>query len=78
VNENESIWEVLVVAKKTGFFLQNLFFCLVFGLQNQISTGEDLPVWNTMKADGGGAYVNHDRGVLKFREFYQSWVDKVE
>jgi aminopyrrolnitrin oxygenase len=78
LNQNESIWEVLVVSKKTSFFLQNLFYCLVFGLQNQISTGEDVPVWNTMKSDGGGAYIKHDRAVLKFREFYQTWVDKVD
>ncbi|MBG1270191.1 aromatic ring-hydroxylating dioxygenase subunit alpha [Nostoc sp. WHI] len=78
VAENQIILHELFMIKKSGFFLLNIFYYLFFGWQNQLSVWEDVKHWNTMKLRRDGAYVKHDRGVLKFREFYQSWVNKVE
>ncbi len=78
IAENKTIWHVLVMVKKTGFFLYDMTVSLSLGWQNQIAAEADKPVFDTMKLDGGGAYIKHDRGVLKFREFCQKWVDKAE
>ncbi|ARV57257.1 hypothetical protein BZZ01_00210 [Nostocales cyanobacterium HT-58-2] len=78
VAENETISEVFVTVKKTGKFWLDIVYYLVFGLRSKSGATQDVPVFNTIKPDGGGAYVKYDLGVLKFREFYQSWVDKVE
>jgi aminopyrrolnitrin oxygenase len=78
ISENETIWQMLITVKKTGSFWKDLLYYALFGLQGIVSGAQDLPVWNTLKSDGGRAYTKHDLGVLKFREFYQSWVNKVE
>ena len=74
IAENKTVWQLLVMLKKTG----KPWMDILYGLQGQVNSALDVPVWDTMKPDGGGAYVKADRGILKFREFYQSWVDKVE
>ncbi|WP_392534861.1 Rieske 2Fe-2S domain-containing protein [Nostoc sp. C117] len=78
INENHTIWNGLFTIKKTGNIFLDLAYYLLFGLQNGLTVYQDVPVWNNLNADEGGAYIKHDKGVLKFREFYQSWVNKVE
>ncbi|MBG1265775.1 hypothetical protein [Nostoc sp. WHI] len=78
VGENNTTEYVVLMIKKTGSFWQDLVSYAVFGLQNKAVGAQDIPVFNTLNDDKGGAYVKHDRPALKFREFYQSWVDKVE
>lgn len=78
VAENETIINVLVMIKKTGNFLLDILYYLLFSWQSKSGLIQDLPIFDTIKVNGGGAYVKHDQGVLKFREFYQGWVDKVE
>ncbi|AUB35394.1 Aminopyrrolnitrin oxidase PrnD [Nostoc flagelliforme CCNUN1] len=80
VAENNTIQEALVMVKKTGNFLLDILYYLIFGWQTKIGVAQDLPLFNTIKAEAevGAAYVKYDLAVLKFRSFYQSWVDKVE
>jgi aminopyrrolnitrin oxygenase len=78
IAENQTIVHVLVTIKKTGNFLLDIFNYLLFGWQSRVTTAEDIAVWDTLKPHVNGAYVKHDRGILKFREFYQRWVDKAE
>ncbi|MUG91834.1 Rieske 2Fe-2S domain-containing protein [Scytonema sp. UIC 10036] len=78
VGENNTTGHMLFVVKKTGSLLVDIIFRAVFSRQNKNVFVEDLPIWNTLSDDKGGAYVKHDRPMLKLREFYQSWVDKVE
>ncbi|MCC5669180.1 hypothetical protein LC653_36385 [Nostoc sp. CHAB 5784] len=66
------------MVKKTAFFLLDPLARLIFAKQNQNTGMEDIPLFDTMKPDGGRTHIKHDRGVLKFTEFYQKWVDKVE
>ncbi|KAB8315221.1 Rieske 2Fe-2S domain-containing protein [Tolypothrix campylonemoides VB511288] len=78
VNENNTILECLLMQKKTGKFWRDRLYYLIMTEDFKKTTQEDLPVWNTMKPDVGRVYCKHDQGILKFRNFYQSWVDKVE
>ncbi len=78
IGENKTIFQTLLMIKKTGNFLLNIFHYLLFTNQIKATTWQDVEVWNTLNSDVGRAYVKHDRALLKFREFYQRWVDKVE
>ncbi len=78
ISENRVILHTLHEVRKTGNFLLDLICYLGFGVYGVIKVFDDVPIWNTLKLDGGGAYVSTDRELLKFREFYQSWVDRVE
>jgi nitrite reductase/ring-hydroxylating ferredoxin subunit len=78
LTEKETIANVYIMVHKTGNFLLDLLYYVVFGLQTKATGLEDIPLWSTMNPNAGGAFVNHDLGVLKYRTFYQSWVDKVE
>jgi aminopyrrolnitrin oxygenase len=78
VGENNTTGHFLFVMKKTGSLWLDILSRAVFSWQNKHIFEDDVPIWNTLNDDRGGAYVKHDRPVLKLREFYQSWVDKVE
>lgn len=78
ISENETIMNISIMIKKTGNLLLDVLYYFLFSRQSKSGSIQDLPIFDTIKADGGGAYVKQDLGVLKFREFYQSWVDKVE
>ncbi len=78
VNENKVVWDSIYTIKKTGNFILDLLYYVLFGYQTAVGAAEDVPIWNTLNQNKGGAYVKTDRGVLKFREFYQHWVDRVE
>ena len=78
VAENQTIARYTMMVKKTGFFLLDILYYVLFGWQHEVVAAEDVPIWDTMKPEKGGAYTKHDREVLKYREFYQSWVDRVE
>jgi len=78
IAETKSIQHILVMVKKTGKFWLDIFHYVVFSLQNRLGTKDDMPIYDNSNQDLGVAYVKHDLGVLKFREFYQRWVDKVE
>ncbi|QFS51697.1 Rieske 2Fe-2S domain-containing protein [Nostoc sphaeroides] len=78
ITENNSVQNILVMVKKTGKFWQDIFHYVVFSLENRIGAKQDLPIYDNINPNVGGAYVKHDLAVLKYREFHQRWVDKVE
>ncbi len=78
VAENQTIARYTMMVKKTGFFLLDILYYVLHGWQHEVVAAEDVPIWDTMKPELGGAYIKHDREVLKYREFYQRWVDRVE
>ncbi len=77
IAEDRTIGHYFMMLKKTRNFLLDLPYYLLNDWQNKNASEEDLVVFNTQKADVGGAFVHHDRGILKFREFYQRWVERV-
>ncbi|NMG18477.1 Rieske 2Fe-2S domain-containing protein [Brasilonema bromeliae] len=78
IAEKKSIQHILVMVKKTGKFWLDIFHYVVFSLQNKLGVKEDMPIYDNTNQNFGVADVKHDLGVLKFREFYQRWIDKVE
>jgi hypothetical protein len=75
ISENEIKLHAFVMINKTGNFLLDFLSYIIFGFVNQAIGMKDKPIFDNM-ADSGRAFVNTDRPVLKFREFYQSWVNK--
>ncbi|WP_414588674.1 Rieske 2Fe-2S domain-containing protein [Scytonema sp. PCC 10023] len=78
INENMTIAHFFVMLRKTGNFLLDIPYSLIYRLRSRIISDEDISVLDTIKHDGGGAYIYQDRGVLEHRKLYQRWVDKVE
>ncbi|MGH7998620.1 MAG: aromatic ring-hydroxylating dioxygenase subunit alpha, partial [Brasilonema sp.] len=78
VAENKTNLVRLFMVKKTGKFWLDIPYRAFFSWRTETGYAQDLQMWNHMKPNAGGVYVKHDWLVLKFRKFYQSWVDKVE
>jgi len=78
ITESKTVQEILMMIKKTDNFLLNIFNYLFFGVFSKFGVEQDMPVWDTINTEMGGAYIESDLGVLKYREFYQRWVKKVE
>jgi hypothetical protein len=54
-----------------------LNFALLYA-QSRAGTAQDIPIYNTTRAEHGGFHVPYDKGVLRFRHYYQRWVDPTE
>lgn len=78
VNENITIAHSLVTIRKTGKFWLDIIHFWLFSWQFKTAIKEDLLMLNNMNSAEGRAYVKHDLGILKFRQLYQRWIDKVE
>jgi phenylpropionate dioxygenase-like ring-hydroxylating dioxygenase large terminal subunit len=66
------------LVKKTDKRWKTLFYFLLFYAQNRGGTAQDIPIYNTTAAGGNNIYVKYDNGVLRFRKYYQWWVDRVD
>ena len=66
------------LTKKTGKQWKTLFYFLLFYAQSRGGTMQDIPIYNTTATDGKAMYVKYDHGVVRFRKYYQSWVDRVD
>ncbi len=66
-------WEV--IKRKSSFWKTALSLLMLYA-QNRAGTFQDIPIYDTTRADGDDIYVKYDRALLKFREYYQSWVDR--
>ncbi|NMG08485.1 aromatic ring-hydroxylating dioxygenase subunit alpha [Brasilonema sp. UFV-L1] len=78
VAENKINLMRLVLYKKPGNFLLDRPYISLIHWRIQATIAEDLPIWNTIKPSAGKVHVKNDWLILKFRKFYQNWVDKVE
>ena len=78
VAENKTHLISLVMYRKTGNFLIDRFYAALVDWRLRAGAAEDVPIWNTMKPGIGKVYVKDDWMVLKYRSFYQRWIDKVE
>jgi phenylpropionate dioxygenase-like ring-hydroxylating dioxygenase large terminal subunit len=77
IDEYETVWHGTMALKKTDKIWTDALNYIVFGLQTKTSSMQDVAIWNTMDSGGGRFFTRYDQGVLKFRTFYRSWVDKV-
>jgi len=62
--------------RRTGRAWRTLFNLLVLYGGSRVGTAQDMPIYHTTEAAAGGFHVPYDRGVLEFRRYYQSWVDR--
>lgn len=77
VAENKTIAHILLMVKKTGNPLLDILSYLMFHWRHHTNFAQDMDVWKNMNLDIDGVYTKHDLAILKYREFYQRWVDKV-
>ena len=66
------------LVKKTDKRWKTLFYFLLFYAQNRGGTMQDVPIYNTTATGGNNVYVRYDNILVKFRRYYQSWVDRVD
>ena len=76
IAENRTIQQGWALVKKKGKFWKSALNYLLFYGQNRAGTMQDVPIYDTTKTDGDDIYVKYDRSLLKFREYYQRWVDR--
>jgi aminopyrrolnitrin oxygenase len=77
VAENNTKLVSLMAVKKTGNFLLDLPSYMLMPRNYKLVVAQDIAVWNSLKSDEGKAYIKHDWAVLKFRDLYQNWVQKI-
>ncbi|BAZ70687.1 hypothetical protein NIES4106_54820 (plasmid) [Fischerella sp. NIES-4106] len=78
ISENQTIWHLLLMIKKTGNLWLDLLSYIVFGQQNVATAFVDKALFDAMSPYTGRAFIKPDQPVLKFRQFYQNWVAKAE
>lgn len=78
INENLTIAHFFVKLRSLGNWMLDIPYSIIYRLRSRVIANEDISVLNTIKHDGGGAFVCYDRGVIEHRKLYQCWVDKVE
>lgn len=77
IAENKTNVMRLILVKKTGnLWLNILYRSFIPWLQNA-TLAEDVPILSDIQPDAGNAHVQYDWLLLKHRNFYQKWVDKV-
>ncbi|MFC3892462.1 Rieske 2Fe-2S domain-containing protein [Lentzea rhizosphaerae] len=64
-------------ARRTGAGLRTLFNLIMLYGQSRAGTAQDIPIYDTTEADEGTLRTPLDNGVLRFRKYYQQWVDVV-
>jgi nitrite reductase/ring-hydroxylating ferredoxin subunit len=75
---NRTIQHIAVAVDNRGRFWSDLMRYWVNRLEITVASDQDLPIFNTIEpGDRHGIYLERDRGVLRFRKHYQSWVERV-
>nr|AAD46368.1 PrnD [Myxococcus fulvus] len=77
VDKEETVMHMLLAIKKGDGVVRSAANFILYGLQTWAAAGYDVAIWNSMKADGGGAFSKYDQLILKYRAFYRRWVNKV-
>ncbi|CAM5492514.1 Rieske 2Fe-2S domain-containing protein OS=Streptomyces tendae OX=1932 GN=GUR47_28020 PE=4 SV=1 [Streptomyces tendae] len=62
--------------RRTGRWHRTLFHYVLFWVQNRAGTFQDVPVYDSTRNAQPTVYVRYDNGLLRFRRYYQSWVDR--
>lgn len=79
VAANRTIQHIRVAVPMSGAYCRDIASYLIHRLQIKIASDQDLPIFNTIEpGDRDGLYVKRDLGVVRFREHYQTWVEKVQ
>jgi aminopyrrolnitrin oxygenase len=77
VAANKTVQHIAVAIERSGRLWPDLRKYLANRAEVQFASDQDLPIFNTIEpGDRRGVHVAGDRGVLRFRRFYQQWVDR--
>jgi len=92
--DGQEIWKVLMgvtpigpyrttqqgwaLVKKTNKHWKTFLYLMLFYAQNRGGTMQDIPIYNTTATGRDAAYVRYDSALVKYRRYYQSWVDRVD
>lgn len=76
IGPGQTIQQGWAMVRRTGA-LDALFY-LLYHLHHRAGTKQDLAIYRSARADGPGVPVKYDRGVVKFREYYQRWVERAQ
>ena len=75
---NRTVQHITVAVEAEGRPFRDLRRYLANRLEVTFASNQDLPIFNTIEpGDRHGIYLESDRGVLRFRKYYESWVDRV-
>lgn len=78
IGPNRTVQHIAVAVERNGGFWRNLVHYIANRLEITFASNQDLPIFNTIEpGDRHGIYLERDRAVLRFRKYYQTWVDKV-
>lgn len=78
IRPNCTVQHIAVAVERVDGYWRNLMHYLVNRLEITFASKQDLPIFNTIEpGDRHGIYLERDRAVLRFRKYYQSWVNKV-
>lgn len=64
--------------RRTGQWWKTLLYLILFYAQNRGGTAQDVPIYNTTYTNDSAKYVRYDSGVIKFRNYYQAWVQRAQ
>ncbi|WP_406504790.1 Rieske 2Fe-2S domain-containing protein [Streptomyces sp. NBC_00212] len=66
------------LVKKGNKDWKTFLYFLLFYAQNRGGTRQDIPIYDTTATGGNPTYVRYDSTLVKYRRYYQSWVDRVD
>jgi len=62
--------------RRTGRWYRTLANLALFYVQNRAGTLQDIPIYNSTRTAQPTVYVRYDNGLLRFRRYYQRWVER--
>lgn len=62
--------------RRTGRPVRTAVRLALFWVQNRAGTRQDVPIYDTTVTDDAAVYVRYDNGVMRFRRWYQDWVER--
>jgi aminopyrrolnitrin oxygenase len=66
------------LVKKTNKHWKTFLHLMLFYAQNRGGTMQDIPIYNTTATGKDATYTRYDSALIKYRRYYQSWVDRVD
>lgn len=64
--------------RRTGRWSRTLMNLVLFWVQNRAGTWQDIPIYDSTRTAQPTVYVRYDAGLMRFRRYYQHWVEKAE
>ena len=78
IGPGETIQRGWAMVKKTGARWLDALYYLLYHHEHRAGTRQDLAIYRSARRDGADVPVKYDRGLIKFREHYQRWVERAD